>query len=996
MYLLKLGLALVFMLALFMLIPVVGASNTSFYSIGNSQSYSFSIFGSIWQDITNVISHIFSSFAPATTTIPITTTNKTPQTIITTTITPNITTPQVILNSSFNKNSTTAPKQNYHLLVQTNPSTSNPNGYVCPITLIGNYSNPRGAVIELLASTECQNFENYTFVGWSISETNVNGTYSNGRWIYKNYSNSELEITNNSTIIKLNVFGNIYATANYKWLQPSTVKIVQCSNANQTYFYLNNTICPSNCPFEYGYVYGSEDPGSHACFTGPLPEVNITSTILIMHNINTDLNSSFGIGNINNLRPNENSSMGTALFPNETVSRIVYKTPGFTPVGEGFSISPPNGYMTTYGLDLNFKTPNQSYTGQLEVVVDYTGSPPGQITSSSTSTSTTSTVITTSTTTMPQIKYYTLNIIRTPNLSQQTNIGTFVYCYPNPQPGNNYSEQANSLVNLSAPLSCNLPQTGVEYYFSRWVGSGLGSKNSTNPNVTINMKGNITETAEYQINSSITIPSTSTTTTSTTNTTTSPSTTTTQPIKPVYYSLYVKTLSNSGSVSQSGNGTYLAGSRVLISAKPSNGEVFEGWLCFFGDAPTIGEMGVVCNNGNGYSGSSLNATITINSNITEIATWASTPPAPLNRSLTITSNPSDIGAQGVIRYQHSMHLVQELSNTTKYSNNASVNISVVNIPSGWQFTSWSCSGTGCYSGNSGEFNLTMNNNITETENFAPIYYTLNEKIVSPDNCGSVSQSGNGAYRSGIVVQISATPTQTYPPSGCEFEGWYASNSNGYSGSSPNATIIMNSDITETAYWSYRPPQVTMVVNVTPYVTNINQSLIGGYAEIYDKYGLYGTTCFTSNDTTTGWSGEQNTCPMRMTQGDPVTISVVPYPGWKFNGWTGSSYTGMFQSTNISGASSIETAHFIPVKSYYLIINSTACGWPFCTSPSSGSYSFFPGYHVNINAVSGFSEGNSNYNFANWSGSGIGSYTGPSRSINITMNSNITETVKYLR
>jgi hypothetical protein len=105
---------------------------------------------------------------------------------------------------------------------------------------------------------------------------------------------------------------------------------------------------------------------------------------------------------------------------------------------------------------------------------------------------------------------------------------------------------------------------------------------------------------------------------------------------------------------------------------------------------------------------------------------------------------------------------------------------------------------------------------------------------------------------------------------------------------------------------------------------------------------------------------------------------------------------MLQSTNITGASSTETAHFIPVKSYHLNLttNSPAACEPFCTSPSSGSYIFFPGYHVNINAVSGFSEGNSNYNFANWSGSGIGSYTGPSRSINITMDSNITETAKY--
>jgi hypothetical protein len=632
----------------------------------------------------------------------------------------------------------------------------------------------------------------------------------------------------------------------------------------------------------------------------------------------------------------------------------------------------------------------------------------------------TSTIPTTSTTTIPQTKYYHIIIIQKPNLALEANSGQ-VYCnyggsylypigvnltevvghYYSPEvienPSSNEVFLNGSIVEIKAPSACNYNNT--LYNFTGWFGVGDGSISSNASAINITVMGNITEIANYkpvlrygtyQNNTS------TTTTTSTTSTTTSSSTTTIQPAKPVYYSLYVKSMSNSGSVSQSGNGTYVAGSRVLISARPPKGEVFGSWFCLLGDAPTTGEMGIVCNNNEGYSGSSQNITITLNSNITEIAMWATPQSPPLNRSLTITSDPSGIGAQGVILYQHSMRLVQELPNTTTYSNNASINISVTNVPPGWQFTGWSCGGVGCYSGNARGFNLSMDNNITETENFAPIYYTLNEKIVSPDNCGSVSQSGNGTYVAGSIVHISATPTP-----GCDFKEWGSNYGGGYSGSSLNATITMNSNITETAYWSYSPPEVTMTVNVTPYTININQSLIGGYAEIYDKYALYGpygaTTCFTSNATTTGWSGEQNTCPMMMTQGDPVTISAVPYPGWKFNGWTGSSYTGMSQSINISGASSIETAHFIPVKTYYLTINGSACGggpWPFCTSPNSGSYSFFPGYRININAISGFNEGNSIYDFANWSGSGIGSYTGQNRSIDITMNSNITETANY--
>jgi hypothetical protein len=635
MYLLKLSLALAFILTLFTLVATVEASNTSFHSIGNSQSYSFSIFGSIWQDITNVINHLFDSFAPATTTIPITATNKTSQITITTTITTTI---------------------------------------IPDITNINNYSNIHNVNVTQLISN--------------------NSTASK----YVNITNVTL------------IFHNLNSGLNYTSI----------------------------------YRVGSSDAFS--------------------------LNGGAIM----------NGSQGYQLNSNQTIISVEYKTEGFVSEGTGFKIwlnrdIGLNNNGTSLGL--RFKAPNYSYTGSLDVIVNYvggesttsistttipysylshpicsptnntfysypnnvtcpsacpyestqyyggygpTGIPTIEVTNVGThvclysplTTSTTSTVITTSTTTIPQTKYYTLNIKEKDLFIGHSSIGDYYYCNIRLENlvNDNLLEVANSLINLSVQSYCDA-LNGTGYEFSRWVGSGLGSKNSTNPNVTIDMKGNITETAEYRVISSTTSTSTSTTTSTT------KSTTTTQPVKPVYYSLYVKSMSNSGNVSQSGNGIYLAGSRVLISARPPKGAVFGSWLCILGDAPTTGEMGVVCNNSDGYSGSSPNATITINSNITEIASWATPPPAPLNRSLTITSNPSNIGAQSVIRYQHSMHLVQELPNTTKYSNNASVNISVVNIPSGWQFTSWSCSGTGCYSGNSGEFNLTMNNNITETENF---------------------------------------------------------------------------------------------------------------------------------------------------------------------------------------------------------------------------------------------------------------------------------------
>ena len=418
-------------------------------------------------------------------------------------------------------------------------------------------------------------------------------------------------------------------------------------------------------------------------------------------------------------------------------------------------------------------------------------------------TTSTSTITTSSTTTIPQTKYYHLNIIRTPNLSLQTKIGTFVFCYPNPQPGNNYSEQANSQVNLFAPSSCVLPQTGVNYYFSKWRGSGSGSVNTTNNSAIITMRGNITETA-YYMSTTTTIPSTTTTII--------PSTTTISNSKPTYYTLKVMTNGGDGGiVSQLGNGTYINGSEVRISAIPSKGYVFGGWMCIIGNVTSLqGQLGVVCKN-IGYSGNSPNATITINSNITEIAFFG--PQTPKQYQLTINSNPSNIGQAGV-----SGTWWEYLPKSSSYVNNTELTIYPLNIYSGWAFTGWSCMGTGCYSGNFYLVNITLNNNITETENFAPIYYTLNEKILNPGvNCGRVSQSGNGTYRAGSSVTISATPTQVYPAYGCEFEAWVCTLGNtppaqgpgcgsgiGYSGNSSIANIVLNSDITETGVWAYRP------------------------------------------------------------------------------------------------------------------------------------------------------------------------------------------------
>ena len=439
-------------------------------------------------------------------------------------------------------------------------------------------------------------------------------------------------------------------------------------------------------------------------------------------------------------------------------------------------------------------------------------------------TTTTSTITTSSTTTIPQIEYYHINIIQNPNLIREP--GAYITCdgyafgtnlsfvvnnyYPptmiaNPMPDDGFNN--GSITKISAPLQCYYNNT--IYSFDGWIGKGNGSITTNVPNTSIVIIGNVTEIAKY-ISSTTTII---------------PSTTTISNSKPTYYTLKVMTDGDGGIVSQSGNGTYINGSEVRISAIPSKGYVFGSWMCIIGNVTSLqGQIGVGCKN-IGYSGSSLNATIIINSNITEIASFGPTPKQ--YQSLTINSNPSNIAAQADVTYfaQNSLWswLLYQLPNTTKYQYGADVNINSLN-PGGWAFTGWSCMGTGCYSGNLNPVNITLNNNITETENFAPIYYYLSLKKftgVEGYSCGNVSQSGNGTYRAGSIVTLYATPTQVYPAYGCDFGGW------GGVGGSPIINITMNSNMTEIAYWGYNfnhPPNAVCSNNTVLHVYSASSNV----------------------------------------------------------------------------------------------------------------------------------------------------------------------------
>ncbi|MGC8479322.1 MAG: InlB B-repeat-containing protein [Candidatus Micrarchaeia archaeon] len=126
--------------------------------------------------------------------------------------------------------------------------------------------------------------------------------------------------------------------------------------------------------------------------------------------------------------------------------------------------------------------------------------------------------------------------------------------------------------------------------------------------------------------------------------------------------------------------------------------------------------------------------------------------------------------------------------------------------SGYTFSDWTCSGTGCYSGTSPSEKITINSNTIETASFQQIpIYTLTTNAV-PSGSGSVSPT-SGSYEQGSQVTILASANPGYT-----FNGWTCSGTGCYSGTSPSNTITITSNTVETAnykfntgYFGYVPP-----------------------------------------------------------------------------------------------------------------------------------------------------------------------------------------------
>lgn len=290
------------------------------------------------------------------------------------------------------------------------------------------------------------------------------------------------------------------------------------------------------------------------------------------------------------------------------------------------------------------------------------------------------------------------------------------------------------------------------------------------------------------------------------------STTTTLPT----YTLNTYPSPTNGGTTSPTSGSYNSGKSVSISETPSTGYSFNDWTC----------TGTGC-----YSGTSTNPTIIMDANIVETASFNQL----ATYTLTTNSVPSNGGT------------VTPASGS--YYSGTQVTISETPA-SGYIFTGWSCTGTGCYSGTTKSATITMNSDIVETANFQQSIatYTLTTNV-NPTNGGTASPP-SGSYQAGNTVIISETPA-----SGYEFNDWTCTGIGCYAGTASTNTLTMSDNTVETANFNkqtgfyYPVPAYTYPSKDTYFYSNNNGGqTIGLVSDMYHNNVLnsIGSSYYESN------------------------------------------------------------------------------------------------------------------------------------------------------
>ncbi|HUB92611.1 MAG TPA: hypothetical protein VL945_01480 [Candidatus Saccharimonadales bacterium] len=208
------------------------------------------------------------------------------------------------------------------------------------------------------------------------------------------------------------------------------------------------------------------------------------------------------------------------------------------------------------------------------------------------------------------------------------------------------------------------------------------------------------------------------------------------------------------------SGSYSKGSKVQVSEVTAPSYAFVNWTC----------SGAGC-----YSGTAAYYTLTMNNSVTEVANFRST--KTVLYQLIASSSPN-IGGNVFPTLGTFIPGTNVTLLVTPYLN--------------YEFTNWSCTGTGCYSGATRNPTIKMEGNITETANFVKVKRTYYLSITANPSSGG-SASGAGNYLPGDNAMISAVPALGY-----NFTGWSCSGIDCYSGTKPTQTIPISGNVFETA------------------------------------------------------------------------------------------------------------------------------------------------------------------------------------------------------
>ena len=319
------------------------------------------------------------------------------------------------------------------------------------------------------------------------------------------------------------------------------------------------------------------------------------------------------------------------------------------------------------------------------------------------------------------------------------------------------------------------------------------------------------------------------------------------------------------------------GTKVTISETPNQYYEFNGW---------IGQ-------GTGsYSGTSPSATITVGSPVIETANYTYTPPKynlyfkvnTTNSSLVSYYNNNNCNAQ----WNYNCW-----GDTAPLTESAGSSGPIwASIPSGWQFVSWTGTGSGSYTGTSNNFpTVTVNSNITETLNLKPVSTYSIKFTFSP----SPSVNSSICSTSQSIVEI---------------------NNVNYTCSQLPKTLIVSPG--KSISYSYYTPVYTS------YPVRFVYSSVSGCG----VYNQSGTITASSNCTVTGYYTTQYLLSMTtspsgagtvspgtewLNPGASVTISETPNSGYRFNYWVGKgsgSYSGNSPSATITlNGPIVETANY---------------------------------------------------------------------------------------